>query len=109
MKCNTCNHNEVCKHRDNYISYTNMLNRECKNNTLYIECNFYEEIEKEPYEICTEYKITVNNGLYINTFTDLKELVEECKNQLRKGNVSYCCYETISYSDGTKKCKKLPY
>lgn len=112
MKCDTCKHCDVCKYKSRFQTYSGLLEIDCEDNTLYIECNFYEEIqdiEKEPYIIKTDYKLALENGLYVYRFETLEKLGEECKNRLRNGYTSYFCYENILYSDGKIKINELPF
>lgn len=116
MKCNDCTHNEVCKYKEYYIKCEGILKGYYvlnNLNPLELKCNFYDVKDKlphyEPYVVETEYKIALNNGLYVYRCENLEELVKQCKNRLRKGDTSYLCYENILYSNGKIEIKKLPY
>lgn len=112
MKCKFCTHENTCKYKSRFNTYSNLLKIDCEDNALYVECNFYEEIqvfEEEPHIIRTDYKLALNNGLNVYRFETLEELGEECKNRLRNGYSSYFCYENILYSDGKVKINVLPF
>lgn len=114
MDCKLCKHNNVCKYKEYCIECENILlgkwdYHNLEDSPININCDFYEEIQesKEPYEIYREYKIIINNGMEIYSIKSLEDLEKECKNQLRKGNHSFSCYENILYSNNEIKSKKI--
>lgn len=112
MKCNTCKHEEVCKYRSTFETYSNMLFLNFEDNNLYVECNSYNEVDElkqcNHYVVRREHRLLYTEENHMVNYKDESKFISDCK-LLHLEGIKFVMYTYEIYSNGSVKAIKLPY
>lgn len=69
IQCHTCKHNMICEYQDDYLEQVIYI-ADTYNGAFELNCNYYEDIQKEVYKDKTKEEWEVRYDNKVHKFSD---------------------------------------